>query len=145
MTWDQIPYKRRLHWSSFCSFKHKTLATDLAVTMPLCCRPRRANHLGRITGVRRPHWCFPHRQRYTKDPPTLSPKLEEERSPPLAALTDRRHLKVRKMSSLCHPGAVGPNRVENRAMAQGPSPMSHRCDRRAPPLGQWSRRRPSPI
>jgi hypothetical protein len=34
-----------------------------------------------------PHLCFPHRQRYTGDPPTPLPKLEEERSPPPAALT----------------------------------------------------------
>jgi hypothetical protein len=83
----------------------------------VCCLPRRANRPGRFIEVRRPHWCFPRRRRYTGDPPPMpSSELEEERSPPPTALTDRRHLKVGKMSSLHCPDAVGLNRVENQAL-----------------------------
>jgi hypothetical protein len=81
--------------------------------MPLCCRPRRANCLGWIAGVRRSHWCFPRCLRYTGDPPTPSPKLEQGRSLPPAALTDHYHLKVGKMSSPHHPRAVGAKPIED--------------------------------
>jgi hypothetical protein len=47
--------------------------------------------------------------RGTSETPTPWPKLEEERSSLPAALTDRCHQKVGKMSSLCRPNAIGPN------------------------------------
>jgi hypothetical protein len=83
----------------------------LNAATPLCCRPRQANCPGRIARVRHSHWCFPRHLRYSRDPHTPSPRLEEERSPPPAALTDHCHHKVGKTSSPHCPGAVGPNRI----------------------------------